>query len=147
MFAALAIVGVCSVLLPQEPQTPRFRVPVDAVRIDAVVTDRDGNTVRDPTANDFEVFQDGKPQKVTFAQFVALTGTKQRDASEAPLPAANVVAAPRVAGVPVRRENIQCTIALVVDDLGLSLESLYYLKHPLHNYIDHSIRTGDLVAL
>ncbi len=53
---------------PSEP--PRFRVAVDVVSIDAVVTDRKGEVVRDLTAADFEVFQDGKRQKVTFAQFV-----------------------------------------------------------------------------
>ena len=40
------------------------------MRIDAVVTDRDGGIVRDLTADDFEVLQNGKPQRVTFAQFV-----------------------------------------------------------------------------
>src|SRR6478736_2864323 len=62
----------CGVVTAQEPQTPRFRVAVDAVRIDAVVTDKDGNIVRDLTAADFEIWQDGKPQKVTFAQFVPI---------------------------------------------------------------------------
>ena len=42
---------------PSEP--PRFRVAVDLVSIDAVVTDRKGEVVRDLTAADFEVVQDG----------------------------------------------------------------------------------------
>ena len=40
------------------------------MRIDAVVTDRDGRIVSDLTADDFEVRQDGKRQTVTFAQFM-----------------------------------------------------------------------------
>src|SRR3954447_6302796 len=69
LLLATAVLG--SVLLAeQEPQTPTFRVAVDAVRIDAVVTDKDGNIVRDLSAADFEILQDGKAQKVTFAQFV-----------------------------------------------------------------------------
>ena len=56
---------------PQEQrEAPPFRVGVDAVRIDAVVTDRDGRIVSDLTADDFEVRQDGKRQTVTFAQFM-----------------------------------------------------------------------------
>src|SRR3954447_8360249 len=49
---------------------PRFRVATDGVRIDAVVTDRVGRIVSDLTADDFEVRQDGKLQKLLFAQFV-----------------------------------------------------------------------------
>ena len=61
-------VAVAASQAPSEP--PRFRVAVDAVSIDAVVTDRTGEVVRDLTAADFDVFQDGKRQKVTLAQFV-----------------------------------------------------------------------------
>ena len=54
----------------EQREAPPFRVGVDAVRIDAVVTDRDGRIVSDLTADDFEVRQDGKRQTVTFAQFM-----------------------------------------------------------------------------
>ncbi|HEX6463264.1 MAG TPA: VWA domain-containing protein, partial [Vicinamibacterales bacterium] len=147
LFAMLVVVGLGCGFFPQEAQTPRFRVAVDAVRIDAVVTDKDGNIVRDLTANDFEVLQDGKPQNVTFAQFVPLSVPATPNVSPPTLPASSVVAAPRVAAGPVRRETIQRTIALVVDDLGMSVESLYYVKRGLHDYIDHSLKPGDLVAL
>src|SRR5580765_801029 len=119
-FLVTAVLG--SVLVAaQEPQTPRFRVAVDAVRIDAVVTDKDGNTVTDLTADDFEVLQDGKPQKVTFAQFVPVSvAPATAAAAPAPLKSNPVVGAPALpAAGAVRRENIQRTIALVVDDLGM----------------------------
>src|SRR3954451_2410961 len=56
--------------VPSSAEGPRFRVAVDAVRIDAVVTDKDGRIVRDLTAEDFEILQDGKKQTITFARFV-----------------------------------------------------------------------------
>jgi VWFA-related protein len=131
---------------PQEArEAPRFRVSVDAVRIDAVVTDRDGHIVTDLTANDFEVRQDGKRQKVTFAQFVpVLTGA-------AP-PPADLVAGSRaetlaISPPAVRREDIQRTLAVVVDDLGLSVEGLQSTQRALHAFIDRGLRPTDLVAL
>ena len=146
--AAVAMAGLASVLLAQEPQTPRFRVAVDAVRIDAVVTDKDGNVVRDLTGDDFEILQDGKKQKVTFAQFVPVTVAASSTTAAPPqLKARNVVGAPPLPGAPVRRENIQRTIALVVDDLSLSVESLSYTKRGLHDFIDRVMQPGDLVAL
>ena len=68
---ACSAVAVAASQAPSEP--PRFRVAVDLVSIDAVVTDRNGEVVRDLTAADFEVLQDGKRQKVTFAQFVLVS--------------------------------------------------------------------------
>jgi VWFA-related protein len=149
LFATLAMAGLASALLAQEPQTPKFRVAVDAVRIDAVVTDKDGNIVRDLTADDFEILQDGRKQKVTFAEFVpvSVAGSPANATAPTPLKAATVVGAPPLPGGPVRRENVQRTIALVVDDISLSVESLYYAKRGLHDFIDHAMQPGDLVAL
>ena len=42
-----------------------FRVEVDYVEADVYVTDAQNNPVNDLTADDFEVIEDGKPQKVT----------------------------------------------------------------------------------
>jgi VWFA-related protein len=134
----------------QEPQTPRFRVAVDAVRIDAVVTDKNGKVVTDLAAADFEVLQDGHKQAVSFAQFVPVSATPAGAAVPAvAVPRANspIAGAPALPGVPVRREAIQRTIALVVDDLAMSVESLYYVKRGLHQFIDNSLQPGDLVAL
>jgi VWFA-related protein len=148
LFATLAMAGLGAALLAQEPQTPRFRVAVDAVRIDAVVTDKDGNVVRDLTADDFEILQDGRKQKVTFAEFVPVSVAPSPTVAAPPtLKASNVVGAPPLPGAPVRRENIQRTIALVVDDISLSVESLSYAKRGLHDFIDHAMQPGDLVAL
>ena len=46
-----------------EPQ-PTFRAGVNIVRVDAIVTDRNGNPVTDLTAADFEVIEDGKAQPI-----------------------------------------------------------------------------------
>lgn len=147
--ATVAAIVATTALAAQEPQTPRFRVAVDAVRIDAVVTDKDGNIVRDLVADDFEVLQDGKKQTVTFAEFVpVLIAAPAAAAVKAPLKANPVVGAPALpAAGAVRREHIQRTIAIVVDDLGMSVESLYYVKRSLNDFIDRGTQPGDLVAL
>ena len=134
---------------PPAPQgaadSPKFRVGVDVVRIDAVVTDADGRTVPNLTAADFEVRQDGKVQPVTFAQFMPVFSG----------PAPVVTPQPATAGIapavtepePVRREEIQRTLALVVDDLGLSFESFHFMQQALHSFIDRELRPADLVAV
>jgi VWFA-related protein len=157
--ASIVGVSVCAVLAAmqplrplsaqQPPDVPRFRVGVDAVRIDAVVTDRDGRIVSDLTASDFEVRQNGKAQKVTFAQFVpVLTGADPPPRSESAAPAAPAGAAlPTAPLATIKKEDVQRTFALVVDDLGLSVESVQQMRRALHDFVDRELRPTDLVAL
>jgi hypothetical protein len=70
LLTAAAVIGEAQPPSARQEPTPRFRVAADGVRIDAVVTDRDGRVVSGLTAEDFEVRQDGKLQKLLFAQFV-----------------------------------------------------------------------------
>jgi len=46
---------------PPQPQSqqPTFKVQVDYVEVDIVVTDRQGNLVRDLKKEDFQVMEDG----------------------------------------------------------------------------------------
>jgi VWFA-related protein len=50
---------------PAGASGPTFKVQVDYVEVDALVTDARGNYVRDLKKEDFQVFEDGKPQAVT----------------------------------------------------------------------------------
>ena len=56
----------------QEPPAVTFRVEVNYVEVDAVVTDAAGRTVTDLTQADFEVLEDGRPQKVAAFSLVNL---------------------------------------------------------------------------
>src|SRR5215471_16614139 len=51
---------------PSQPQsqTPTFKLRVDYVEVDVVVTDRDGGLVNDLKQQDFQVFEDGKTQSI-----------------------------------------------------------------------------------
>src|SRR5438046_617613 len=55
---------------PQQQQQPTFRVRVDYVEVDVVVTDRQGNLVRDLKKEDFQVLEDGKNQTINTFTFV-----------------------------------------------------------------------------
>jgi VWFA-related protein len=56
------------------PQSPVFRGGIDFVRVDVIVSDKAGNPVSDLKATDFEVTEDGKPQKVETFKLVELDG-------------------------------------------------------------------------
>ena len=70
IFALLLLVAVVvlqsPVLQGQGTQAPgvTFQVEVNYVDVDVVVTDAQGNFVTGLTRDDFEVFENGKPQKI-----------------------------------------------------------------------------------
>ena len=129
---------------------PTFRTSATLVTVDAVVTDKDGRHVTGLTSEDFEIVHKGRRQRVQHALYVPLHGGMAEPVADA---------APRAAappsGEPVapltsaleRRQAIRRTIAIVVDDLGLSFESTAHVRRALRRLVDEQIQPGDLVAI
>ena len=65
-----AAIGDPAIRAQQQPAPPILRVEVDAIEIDALVTDAQGNPVTDLTLDDFELLEDGKPQAITSLSLV-----------------------------------------------------------------------------
>lgn len=133
---------------PPEPQQPSrsgdddvVRITTNLVQVDAVVTDKNGKLIRDLRQDEVQIFEDGHEQKITNFSLVNVD-------ESAPAPAAAPVdknapkLPPKMQPADVRR-----TIALVVDDLGLSFESTYYTRRALKKFVDEQMQPGDLVAI
>jgi VWFA-related protein len=127
------------------PEPPRFRVGVDAVRMDVVVTDKDGRLVTDLAADEFEVRQDGKLQNVTLARYVPVAVAPTTTLSSKGL--ASSTTAPVVAGARLESHAVQRTIVLVVDDLGIAWENMEPTRRALRRFVAEHLQPGDLVAL
>ena len=65
MRVALLLALTSSVALLAEPIQPTFRAGVDLVTFGITVVDKRGTLITDLTQDDFEVFEDGKPQQIT----------------------------------------------------------------------------------
>jgi VWFA-related protein len=115
------------------------------VRIDVTVTDKDGNPVRGLSADDFEIFENDKLQKITDFSFIE---TESRGRGRNPENAKNstAVSAPALP-TKLRPDQVGRTIALVVDDLGLSFSSIGTVKQSLKKFVDNQMQYGDLVAI
>jgi VWFA-related protein len=122
------------------------RITTNLVQVDAVVTDKKGKMVTDLRPEEMEIYEDGRPQKVTNFSFVSTeSATEQPVAAK---PAAPVDKnAPPVPPVHLRPDQVQRTVALVVDDLGLSFESTHYVREALKKFVDQQVQPGDLVAI
>jgi VWFA-related protein len=113
-FALIPIVA----LVAQERSTPpAFKAGTDVVLVDFVVTDKSDRPVKDLTAADFVVKEDGKNRPiVSFAAFA------EPDPSPTPAPVAGTAA-------PARRAS--GATVLLVDDCHLSAEQTLRLRPDL----------------
>jgi len=156
LFPAILLLCTLAAAHAQESETTGdaagskiFRVEVNIIQVDAVVTDKDGRPVTDLTAEDFIVLQDGKSQEITNFSLVRMppttvprpvvekpTSVKQETASLPPLP-------------PVRLKDNQVrrVIALAVDDLGLSFSNMVRSREAIRKWVDEEMQPGDLVAV
>ncbi|HLK68324.1 MAG TPA: VWA domain-containing protein [Bryobacteraceae bacterium] len=131
---------------PPQSQPPEnvIHVNVNLVQMDATVTDSHGNPVDNLTSDDFEILQDGKPQKITNFSYIT-TRPAQTNQAKPPAPAKGKVIPPPPF-IP-KPSEIHRTIALVVDDLGISFEDMARVRSALKKFIDTQVQPGDLVAV
>jgi VWFA-related protein len=121
------------------------RITANLVQLDAVVTDKNGQQVTDLTDRDFEVLEDNRPQKISNLSYISIKSPGTLAPPASPAAAGNKASPP----VPVhlRPEQVHRTIALVVDDLGLSFESMVYVRQALKKFVDQQMQPGDLAAI
>ncbi|HEX8072829.1 MAG TPA: VWA domain-containing protein [Pyrinomonadaceae bacterium] len=125
------------------PDEDVVRITTNLVQLDAVVTDKNGRQVTDLRAEEFEVFEDGKPQPVTHFAYVST-------ASAPPAPPPSLAAPGRESApppAPLKREQVRRSIALVVDDLGMAHANMVPVRAALRRFVDEQMQPGDLVAI
>ncbi len=126
------------------------RITTNLVQVDAVVTDRAGRQVMDLRPEDFEVIENGRPQPITNFSYVNAgppAATPALGESAKVAPPKSVGPTPPAPSTPLRASQVRRTIALVVDDLMMSAESIRDAKRALKKYVDEQVQPGDLVAV
>lgn len=119
------------------------RITANLVQVDAVVTDKDGKQVTDLRAEDFEVLEDDKPQKITNFSYISSLSSPAVS-NTAAIPPKN---APPTPPRKLRVGEARRTIALVVDDLGLDFQSTVSVREALRKFVAEQMQPDDLVAI
>jgi VWFA-related protein len=128
-----------------------IRITVNLVQVDAVVTDSHDKPVTNLKKEDFVLLQDGKPQTITYFNFVSTA----RDTTVRPTSAPKQGTTPGQKAPPpppppprgLKPSQVRRAVALVVDDLGLSFESIARIRGSLKKFVDQEMQPGDLVAI
>ena len=125
----------------QQP-SPIFRTRVDLVRVDVTVIGRDDEVIADLQPADFEVEEDGAPQKVETLQFIRLDGTRTGNVEES-----LQIRSPEHAAVEAARDDVRL-FAIFLDDYHVQKKP--YITVPLRQTLRHLVEQfgpNDLIAV
>jgi VWFA-related protein len=126
---------------PQPPQqAPTFKVRVDYVEVDVVVTDRQGNLVRDLKKEDFQVLEDGKAQTINTFTMVDIPVER----ADRPLFAAS----PIEPDVKTNEKPFDGRVyVMVIDDLHTRFGRSIRVKAAAKQFIERRLGANDLMAV
>ncbi|MEO8682314.1 MAG: VWA domain-containing protein [Vicinamibacterales bacterium] len=125
---------------PANPDQPVFRTGINTVRVDVIVSDKQGNPVSDLKQADFEVFEDGKPQKVDTFRLVNI----------------DAVVAPSYTQHGIRTRNDEETAAadenarifvFFLDDYHVKRDSSMGIRKTLTEFIANQLSPNDLIGV
>jgi VWFA-related protein len=138
--AAACLLLFCFALNLHGQQDPDVvRITTNLVQVDVVVT-KDGKQVTNLKPEDFELLEDGHPQSITSFAYVSADTSRSENVepkSESP---------PVIPKPPLPQE-IKRTVAIVVDDLGMSFQSMANLRTYLRKFLSENFRANDLIAI
>ena len=122
---------------PPDPQRPTFRIEANYVRVDVFPT-RDGIPIRDLTRDDFEVLEDGVPQRIENFEYVHVTANPLADRREP-----NTIAESREA-----LKNPRARVfVLFLDVPHVTIEGTWQVREPLVRLIDRVLAPDDLIGI
>jgi VWFA-related protein len=111
----------------------------ELVQIDVLVTDKNNKPVGGLKREDFELYDNGKPQLITNfsyeeAKNLRIEGNKEA-MQTATLPQA------------ITGGELHQVVAFVIDTFHMNLSSMYRTRKMLQDFIDHQMKPGDLVLI
>src|SRR4051794_3995004 len=121
----------------QSPERQVFRGGTQVVRVDAYPT-RDGRVIEGLTADDFEVYEDGKRQPIATAEFVPFDALPDDDRS--------TFLSPRE-GLDLAGDSRYRVIVFVIDREAFFGEQWAAMRQPLLEFLEREITPRDLLAL
>lgn len=127
---------------PADPQQPIFRAGINFVRVDVIVSDRNGNVINDLKPEDFEVTEQGQPQTVETFKLIALDGGLNASLAE-PI---RQIRSDDDEQAEAAREDVRL-FGIFLDDYHVRLESGMQAREQLARFIETQLGPSDMVGL
>jgi VWFA-related protein len=123
---------------PSPPPPVTFAVEVGYVEVDAIVTDRNDQPVRDLRREDFTVLEDGKPQPIDLFTLIDIPYERPEPSAPAPVPL-DV----KTNAVPFEGR----VYVIVLDELHTSISGSLLVRAAARRFIERHFGEGDLAAV
>lgn len=144
LMSSISVFGQTPTVSPVSTPTPNtdndvVKISTTLVQVDAVVTDKNGNQVKDLRPEDLEIYENGERQQITNLSYISINAEELSEQKKETLK--------NQLSVPLKAQQVQRSIAIVVDDLTLSFGGVGSVKAALKKYVDEQMQPGDLVAI
>ena len=127
----------------QTPQPPVIKARINAVSVDVIVTSsKSGEPVLDLNRDDFDVREDGKPQKVETFQVIKLDNVTQALDPVAPRAITSTYDEEREA----RQPDVRLFV-LFLDDYHVRRGNDLVVRKPLTDFIENQLGPKDMIAV
>ncbi|MDE3153631.1 MAG: hypothetical protein KGN76_00925, partial [Acidobacteriota bacterium] len=122
---------------------PTFKAGINFVRVDVIVTDKQGNPVLNLTPSDFQVREDGKLQQVQTFQLIRIARPGlTAEGPNPPAPVHNQYEAETEAA----KDNVRL-VAIFLDDYHVRRGNSMAVRAPLEKFVEQDLAPTDLVAV
>ena len=126
----------------QPVQPPIFRAGINYVRVDVIISDKNGNPVADLQVGDFDVSEDGKPQKIDTFKLIRLDGGTAESQKEPPKEIRNDFDEESEAA----RDDVRL-FAIFLDDYHVRRGASMSVRGQLMQFIQTQIGPSDMVGV
>jgi len=126
----------------QQPSQPVFRTGINFVRVDVIVSDKNGANVADLKQSDFEVTEDGKPQSIENFKFIKLDG----GAVPSPDGPPRAIRTDSDEEQEAARDDVRL-FAIFLDDYHVRKENSLRVRAPLEQFVQTQLGPSDMIGL
>ena len=127
---------------PKQAAPPVFRTGINYVRVDVIVSDKNDTNVADLKLSDFEVTEDGKPQKVENFKFIKLDGGVTPGPDGPP----RAIRSDEDEEQEASRDDVRL-FAIFLDDYHVRKENSIRVRAPIEQFIDTQLGPSDMIGL
>lgn len=127
---------------PESQQTPQptFRGGINFVSVDVIVADRQGNPVTDLRQEDFEVTEDGKPQKIEAFKLVDVRSAATSGTPPPPIRTSSDE------GTEAARDDVRL-FAVFLDDYHVTRGASMRVREPLAAFVESQLQPADMIGV
>jgi VWFA-related protein len=123
-------------------QPPIFKTGINFVRVDVIVSDKQGNAVGNLQQADFDVTEDGKPQKIETFRLVTLDGGRMEAADGPP----KAIRSDYDEEAEAARDDVRL-FAIFFDDYHVRRGASLSVREPLSRFVERQLGPTDMVGL